>query len=113
MDTTLGQPESHHSLLNTNTNHVIPHHPPPNTKNPDLRDLPCGQLLSKFIDKCAGKGLLVMLDMHRLNELEIPELVRMRECACAYVSVWVGVDRERRGDYPIFTFLPPPFDKWT
>jgi len=52
--------------------HPTPLHP----TDQDLRKLPCGQLLAKFIDRCADRGLLVMLDMHRLNEQEIPELVR-------------------------------------
>lgn len=30
------------------------------TTNPDLRNLPCGELLSKFVDKCAARGLLVV-----------------------------------------------------
>jgi len=41
----------------------------------DLRGLMGGQLLVRFIDACAEKGLLVMLDMHRLNEKDIPDLV--------------------------------------
>jgi endoglucanase len=40
----------------------------------DLRGLPTAELLSRFIDRCAERGLMVMLDMHRLNELEISEL---------------------------------------
>lgn len=121
----LGQPESHHSFLNTIPINSIPLHP--STQNADLRNLPCGQLLSQFIDKCAAAGVLVMLDMHRLNELEIPELVRFCEphahihiphthtrlLSWLSSSLWVDgecavslLPRSLRSLYAIFTLSP-------
>ena len=46
----------------------------------DLRNLPCGQLFSKIIDKFAERGVLVMLDMHRY----------VCVCVCVYVFIFLG-----------------------
>ncbi len=35
-------------------------------QNPNLKGLTCGQVLDKFVAEAASRGLLIMLDMHRL-----------------------------------------------
>lgn len=43
--------------------------------NPDLQGLTTGQVMDRFVQECAQRGLLVMLDMHRLAAAkDIPEL---------------------------------------
>jgi hypothetical protein len=41
----------------------------------EFRNLSCGEVISKFVDKCGEYGMLVMLDNHRLDEQNIPDLV--------------------------------------
>lgn len=48
----------------------------PYTVPTEFRNLSCGEVISKFVDKCGEYGMLVMLDNHRLDEQNIPDLVR-------------------------------------
>lgn len=43
----------------------------------EFRNLSCGEVISKFVDKCGEYGMLVMLDNHRLDEQNIPDLVSL------------------------------------
>eukprot|EP00878_Enallax_costatus_P013005 GHUV01013588.1.p1 GENE.GHUV01013588.1~~GHUV01013588.1.p1 ORF type:complete len:366 (+),score=118.90 GHUV01013588.1:2049-3146(+) len=43
--------------------------------NPELQGLTTGQVMDRFVQECARRGLLVLLDLHRLSAAkEIPEL---------------------------------------
>jgi hypothetical protein len=55
----------------------------------DLRGVTGGELLSRVVDRFGERGILIMLDLHRLDEQKIPELVCVCVCVvCVCVCVW-------------------------
>ena len=62
-----------------------------NTIEQELHDMTAIELITDIVDTAADHGILVMLDLHRLNEDFIPEL-------CAYDILkysWVDPNRSR------------------
>lgn len=46
----------------------------PNTIETEMHDMTAFEIIGSIIDKAAEHDIMVMLDMHRLNEDFIPEL---------------------------------------